>query len=253
MKIRLPISSIFLRQRLAFTRRRLLGVEKNPQVNVKEIKTVFKKGSRFSSWILFIICLFTLSLAVFIFAPSLYFSFVEPQTEVITPIQEGTPIGGDFDQKNDQIQKYQPEKNESLPEGNWLVIPRIGVRSEMRKTATAEEAMAEGIWWVPDFGGPGDDLPIILVAHRYGYQWWWKTDYWKYNSFYLLPDLIAGDIIEVISDQRKWTYEVYQAEEGEQITDYDADLILYTCKYLNSPIKHFRYARLINPEVDTQK
>ena len=64
--------------------------------------------------------------------------------------------------------------------------------------------------------------------------------------------LEAGDIIEVVVDQRKWLYEVYQAEEGEQITDYDANLILYTCKYLNSPIKHFRYARLINPEIDTQ-
>ena len=252
MKVILPTSSIFLRQKLTFLRYGLIGMGDQPQKKIGKKSTKNKVKHQVFNWILLLISFFSFTLAGLIFAPKIYYSLIDTPTEVITPLAEIASTNKDLDQENLNIETYQPEKDESLPQGNWLVIPRIGVRSEMRKTATADEALSEGIWWVPDFGAPGDELPIILVAHRYGYQWWWKTDYWKYNSFYMLPDLEAGDFIEVISDQRKWVYEVYLATEGEQITDYDADLILYTCKYLDSPIKHFRYARLINPELNTQ-
>jgi hypothetical protein len=116
----------------------------------------------------------------------------------------------------------------------------------MHATLDENEALDKGVWLVPDFGRPGDTTqPIIAAAHRFGWDWWWKTDYWKYNSFYLLTETEPGDRIEIIYDQRKWVYEIYAGEEGELITDYDADLILYTCKYLNSPIRYFRYAKLI--------
>lgn len=106
----------------------------------------------------------------------------------------------------------------------------------------------------PDYGKPGDEynLPIILAAHRFGWDWWWQTDYWKYHSFYNLPELEPGDMVEIIADQRKWIYEIYAGEQGEEITDYEANLILYTCKFLNSPLRHFRYARLINLDQNTQ-
>jgi len=141
---------------------------------------------------------------------------------------------------------YKPAYNANLPEGDWLVIPRIGVRSELQQTENFEEALQVGLWWVPDFGKAGDrSKPMIVAGHRYGFDWWWKDDYWKYHSFYSLPDLEPGDRVEVISDHRKWIYEIYAGEEGEQITDYQADLILYTCKHLDSPIRIFRYAKIV--------
>ena len=60
-----------------------------------------------------------------------------------------------------------------------------------------------------------------------------------------MPEVSAGDKIEIIWDQRKFVYEVYDTEEGTDITQYDADLILYTCKFLKSDIRIFTYARLI--------
>lgn len=226
---------------------------------VKSVRIYQTKKSSISlqNWfqrILLFIAIMSMIILLFVFSPQVYYHFFPAQTITYQTEESGTALGGDFEEgaKEQMVERYQPEKDESLPKGDWLIIPRIGVRSEMMMTQSSDEALAEGIWWVPDFGKPGDDLPIILVAHRYGYQWWWKTDYWKYNSFYLLPDLEPGDVVEIVSDQRKWMYEIYQAEEGEQITDYSANLILYTCKYLNSPVKHFRYARLIDPTVDTQ-
>lgn len=141
---------------------------------------------------------------------------------------------------------YMPPQNPDLPSGTWMSIPRIGVYSEMYATLDENEALDKGIWLVPDFGRPGDTTqPIIAAAHRFGWDWWWQSDYWKYNSFYLLTETEPGDRVEIIYDQRKWVYEIYAVEEGELITDYDADLILYTCKFLNSPIRYFRYAKLI--------
>jgi sortase (surface protein transpeptidase) len=158
---------------------------------------------------------------------------VEPEPE-LTPQPELTPA------------RYLPDQNLNLPEGDWLTIPLIGVNTQLQKTTTAEEALATGVWWVPDFGLPGDlTKPMIVSGHRYGWKWWWKDDYWRYHSFYRLPELQPGDLIEIISEQRKWTYEVYAGEEGTEITDYQADLILYTCKFLNSPLRIFRYAKLM--------
>ncbi len=149
---------------------------------------------------------------------------------------------------------YEPPYSPDLPDGNWLAIPRIGTRSELHQGPDSATELQKGLWEVPDFGKAGSrDMPMIVAGHRYGWDWWWKTDYWKYHSFYLLPNLEVGDQIEVISDHRKWIYQVYAGEEGTEITDYSADLILYTCKDLSSPIRFFKYAKLVDPTKDSQE
>lgn len=189
--------------------------------------------------------------------PKLFYT-IFPQESVNQLVQAEELIGDfalDFSILDEEATKrkvlpsqrsYKPAYNPDLPAGNWLIIPRIGVRSELQRTENYEEALQIGLWWVPDFGEVGDrSKPMIVAGHRYGFDWWWKDDYWKYHSFYSLPDLEPGDRIEIIADQRKWIYEIYAGEEGEQITDYQADLILYTCKHLDSPIRIFRYAKLV--------
>jgi sortase (surface protein transpeptidase) len=196
--------------------------------------------------VLLLLAFTSLSVSVFLFIPDLYyrvFSADAPPAVVNQVDQErNEPV---VEEKREVL----PPQDMSLPDGDWVVIPRIGVRTQLRATVDPEEALKEGVWHVPDYGHPGDnlDIPIILAAHRFGWQWWWKSDYWKYNSFYYLPDTEVGDRIEIIADHRKWVYEIYAAEEGGEITDYEADLILYTCKHLNSPVRFFRYARLIEP------
>lgn len=192
--------------------------------------------------------------------PDLYYRVFPAETVPIQATEEGTPLGGAFNQENQEslpepspTPKPLPPQDPTLPTGTWLIIPRIGLRTQPLLTENEEEALKDGVWMVPGYGSPEDTtLPMILAAHRYGWQWWWKTDYWKYHSFYLLPDTQPGDMIEVIHDQRKYYYEIYAGEEGEEITDYSADMILYTCKFLNSPLRHFRYARLVDVSKDTQ-
>lgn len=134
----------------------------------------------------------------------------------------------------------------SLPKGVWIRIPKVGVDTQAFDLADSEEALAQGAWLVPDFGKPGDTTqPTIIAAHRYGWKSWWQSDYWRLHSFYLLTETKPGDVVEIISDQKKYVYEIYAGDEGEEITDYSADLILYTCKFLNSPQRYFRYAKLL--------
>lgn len=219
-------------------------------------------GFRLANAALSVIIFVSIAIASVLLVPSLYYALFPADVVAVVAPEDGTAFGGAFDEqkaskdaKTDETvsQKYIPPQDDTLPEGEWLIIPRIGVRSQLQPTQKPEDALNTGLWLVPDFGRAGDtDLPMIVAAHRFGWEWWWKSDYWKYHSFYNLPETQPGDRIEVISDKRKWIYEIYAGEEGEEITDYDADLILYTCKFLKSPIRHFRYARLIDPTKDTQ-
>ena len=168
--------------------------------------------------------------------------FPEKTGEVTHSFQQTTPVATPIP----VIKKYEPPFDPSLPEGTWITIPKIGVNTEAQATVDPNEALDTGVWLVPDFGRPGDtEYPIIMAAHRFGWQSWWQSGYWKENSFYLLTDTEVGDRVEIVYEQRKWTYEIYGVEEGAEISDYDADLILYTCKFLNSPERYFRYARLV--------
>ncbi len=138
-----------------------------------------------------------------------------------------------------------PDFDPSLPQENGLLIDKIGVRGEIHEGENWAEILKTGVWRVPDFGTPEDDtLPIILAAHRFGYVTW-TNSMRTLNSFYNLPKLKVGDRVEIVWNQRKYVYEIYQEETGTAITDYTADLILYTCNLWNSPTRIFKYLKRI--------
>jgi len=142
---------------------------------------------------------------------------------------------------------YQPPLDETLPQENRLVIAKLGVNTVIQEEPLEryEEAFKKGVWRVPDFGDPFErGRPTILAAHRFGYLSW-TNQYRRENSFFNLPKLEIGDRVEVIWGQRRYEYEITGAGETEEILDYTADLILYTCRFLESEIRIFRYARLI--------
>lgn len=142
---------------------------------------------------------------------------------------------------------YQPSFDPKLSPESRLKIPSAGINTPIREATVDnfEEALKKGVWRVSDFGTPHDrSKPTILAAHRYGYLAW-SIPYRLKNSFYNLPKLKVGDTVEIIFRQSKYVYAVYAESKGEAISDYSADLILYTCESLNSPIRIFRYARLL--------
>lgn len=138
-----------------------------------------------------------------------------------------------------------PDFDASLPKENGLIIDKIKVRGEIHEGENWSEILKKGVWRVPNFGTPEDnDLPIILAAHRFGYVTW-TNSFRTLNSFYNLPKLKVGDSIEVVWNQRKYLYEIYAEETGTAITDYSANLILYTCELWNSPTRIFKYLKRV--------
>jgi len=146
-----------------------------------------------------------------------------------------------------KIHDWQPAFDSKLSRDTTLKIPEIGVDTKVNEATyqNYEEALKVGLWRVPDFGTPTDRTkPVILAAHRFGYLAWTNI-YRRKNSFFNLPKLKSGDLVEITYKQRKYTYEIYAESRGEEITDYKANLILYTCETLNSNIRIFKYARLL--------
>jgi sortase (surface protein transpeptidase) len=142
---------------------------------------------------------------------------------------------------------YNPPFDPRLPATNRLLIPPIGVNTDIQEATLTnyEDALRKGVWRVSDFGAPNDNSePIILAAHRFGYLAW-TNSYRHTNSFYNLPKVNVGDLVEIDWNQRKYLYEVYATSKGTQILDYSADLILYTCETLTGGEKVFVYTRLI--------
>lgn len=140
-----------------------------------------------------------------------------------------------------------PAFDRTLPKNNRLIIPSIGVDTDIGESTydNYESALKNGVWRVSDFGQPDKiGAPVILAAHRFGYLAW-TNSYRHYNSFYNLPKVKVGDTVKIDWQQREYIYGVYKTETGTAISDYSADLILYTCESLSGPERIFVYAKIL--------
>ena len=192
------------------------------------------------------------SILAITFYPQIWYSIDQTasETELISIKEEITILEEQIKREEIDIQVEEssnlPPFNESLPIENMINISSIGVDSVIVQNNNAFLVLDQGIWIVPDFGTPdSNDFPIIIAAHRFGYVYW-NNEFRHKSSFYNLPKLKVGDRVQIIWDQRSYEYEVYKAEDSSQITDYEANLILYTCRMYNSPIRVFRYLRRVN-------
>lgn len=194
---------------------------------------------------------------LFIGFPQLFhfFNLNSPEAEFATLTQSMESDFERYDPKKEAEQKEEetieeakmslPDTDFSLPTKKILNIPKIGVEGEILEGEDYNTLLEEGIWRVNDFGTPEDELVTILASHRFGYITW-TDEHRNKNSFYNLPKTGVGDYVEIVWNQRLYEYEIYKVEESTNITDYTADLILYTCKLYNSPERIFRYAKRIN-------
>ena len=195
---------------------------------------------------------FTAVLGIFFllvsFLPAVWYNLVSGGAQKISEFLVKPEIKKEEPSKKQEKKvDYQPQIDNSLSFETKLKIPSIRVDTKIHEAVldNYESALKLGVWRVSDFGSPYDrSKPTIIVAHRYGYLAW-SNLYRRLNSFYNLPKLKVGDIVEIDWQQRKYVYSVYAESKGEEIADYSAYLILYTCETLNSPIRVFKYARLL--------
>jgi len=190
---------------------------------------------------------FGLALIITSYLPAVYYSARSQGGKLISRYLVETAETSVAPSSSEDEAGYQPAYDADLPFESRLVISSIGVDTEIYEASVEnfEEALKKGVWRTPNFGTPVKRTqPTILAAHRFGYLKW-SNQYRHENSFYNLPKLDLGDTAKIIWRQRTYTYAVYNTEEGTKITDYGADLILYTCRDLTSDIRIFVYLRLL--------
>ena len=220
--------------------------QQNPQVEIipKRVKLSVAQILRKASLLTFA---FGFLIFLILYAPSLIFMALGASKPSYLLFRKAKDTPSTTISYQAKIDDYQPRLDTSLPLESRISIPSVGINTKINEMSyeNYEEALKVGVWRVPDFGTPYErKAPVILAAHRYGYLRW-SVPYRLKNSFYNLPKVKVGDTVEIIWRQRKYIYEVYAEGKGEEITDYSADLILYTCEDLNSPVRIFKYARLI--------
>ncbi len=210
-----------------------------------------KKGKKYDQMLKvyqtmgFIFILITLVLLAIPTAPYVWYRLNPDAVEIDEEKIAKKIVENEIEQKEPVQVSSIPPFNPNLPEGYFVLLPDIGVNSPITQSKDYKRALTKGTWIVNDFGTPEkDELPIILAAHRFGYTSWGNT---KRNliSFYNLPKIENGAKVSIYWNQREYEYEIYDGDEGKYITDYSADLILYTCKYYNSPERIFRYANRV--------
>lgn len=170
----------------------------------------------------------------------------EEVDKISREISQQTIAQKTIEEKEKDEEEQIPPLDPTLPEDPYVLIPSIKVSSPIGEGNNTDVILEEGTWIAPGYGTPENSrLPIILAAHRFGYTYWGRE---KRNriSFFNLPDTDIGDRVEIIWEQRKYIYEIYALDESTFIKDYEADVILYTCKYFNSPQRIFRYAMRVN-------
>lgn len=209
-----------------------------------------RKKPSFSGFVYFLSKVFAvlgISLILISFFPSVWYLIRSGGTQVISSLIQMTAKEAVSPEKPKEIDTYQPKLDLSLPLDNRLKIPSVKIDTVIHEAVLTnyEAALKKGVWRVADFGTPVTrEEPTILAAHRYGYLAW-SVSYRLKNSFYNLPKLKVGDTVEIVWKQRKYVYEIYAEEKGEKISDYSADLILYTCESLKTPVRIFKYGRLL--------
>lgn len=186
---------------------------------------------------------------LFLLVPEIFYSLF-PQAiqneskSVQLPVVDEEELAEEID--NEPEPEYPPQ-DLSLTTQPTLIIEKIGVNAVIQTGTNSQVALDEGPWVVPTLGTPmSNDLPIVIASHRWGAVDWTKEER-TLKSFYTLPTLKEGDEVEIIWDQRIFEYKVTKVEESTQITDYNVNLILYTCKVIwQSPVRIFVYAEQTN-------
>ena len=139
-----------------------------------------------------------------------------------------------------------PSFDSSLPTEPWIKIKSIGVDTQIKQLPIdrSEDALKVGAWMPINFGTPNSDGPVIVAAHRFGYLKWTNL-FRRQHSFFNFPKLKEGDQVDIIWHQRDYKYKIYKIESNTEISNYNSDLILFTCNDLVSNMRIVVYAHRI--------
>ena len=144
-------------------------------------------------------------LTVGIILTLVYFLLAPAINGIFNPIPD-TPL---FPYSSDILTPEQTKNTEptfSPPEENTLVIPSLGVNSTIKSGGNS--LTNKNIWHDTNSTVPGAGGNIVMAGHRFSYK---NGD----NSFYHLPSLKVGEIIQIFWNGKENLYKVTESFEAE--------------------------------------
>jgi LPXTG-site transpeptidase (sortase) family protein len=157
-------------------------------------------------------------------------------------------VGGnslvDISKNNDINLSFDIPSDKAIDYGSKLKVPSIGIDTTVYESYNQDAALDAGVWRMPFYGTPDDtSTPTVLAAHRWGQaELDWKVR--NQHRFLNLTHVKVGDIIELAWNGEEYKYRITAYEESTYLTRTD-DLILFTCKYLESPVRIIVYAEQV--------
>ena len=170
MTIALTTIPTFLRETFPATRSILIGVTVSvtpaltislPEViagsnqlpavsTVSGVKPTSRLTSKAVQLLLSLVIIGSVVVGAVLLVPTLYYRVFPADTVPVTALEAGTPLGGAFAEKAAESQATQqtrvlPPQDMTLPDGSWLIVPRIGIRTPLDPSLSVEAAIAKRI------------------------------------------------------------------------------------------------------------
>ncbi len=143
-----------------------------------------------------------------------------------------------------------PEYDLNLQSGQWIEIDSVDIAAEIftnesiSEEKEVEALLEEGVYAYPGNRDYGSQENMVIIAGHHFNSWLPSNE--RTESFQDLDKVGVGEVIEIIDDQKKWTYKVETITKDVKIEDLGADLVLYTCVFWwDSDLRLFVYADLV--------
>lgn len=202
--------------------------------------------------IMLVLPIFILLYYIFISTPQKVGALYSPDKEneiIAKPIfTDRSTIKDPFATGSNEVQplEFNIPNYEAIDIGTRIRIPTIGLDTTVYESKSPTYGLGAGVWRDPLYGAPDrpSNGPTVLAAHRWGedrFSW----EYRYANLFTKFDQLKEGERITITWNNTEYDYVIRHIEQNTQVTG-NADLIMYTCVYYNSPERIFVYADRVN-------
>jgi len=209
-----------------------------------------------------VLCLYFLPLGLFKLFPNIenHFVQVKANDELRTQAQPSASnsavttsdiiLTQILNAKN-ETKMVMPSYNFESKDGRWLKIDSVGIETEIyvgtdiNNEQEINNILARGVYGYPGSSQLGmRGKTVILAGHHYNIP---LASERAKATFQNLNQVEVGDIVEISEDYKKWRYQIYKIETAREITEDDADLLMYTCVFWwDSNLRLFVYGVLLD-------
>lgn len=151
-----------------------------------------------------------LVIIIYPFWPGISYQISPPKINQYAYLTNGITSQDNSDTNISNINNNLPKIRKTAPEGNRVIIPKIGVDMKIVEGTNEKVALNQGAWHMPNTSTPDKGGNTVITGHRFKYRPPSK------ETFYLLDKLEVGDIIIVNWEELEYDYKIIETKVVEK-------------------------------------